>query len=125
MAAWAAMRTICVHMTVIVNGQSRELPDGETVSALLARVGLAPDKVAVELNRRILRTDKYETALKQGGGVLIAQVVGGDELRFSEHYACPVHGALAYGPFEPRDFSFNNPRAACPTSGATTSTWST
>jgi excinuclease ABC subunit A len=68
-----------------------------------------PDRVRV--------TDSVETALKQGGGVVIAQIVGGEELRFSEHYACPVHGALPYGAFEPRDFSFNNPRAACPTCG--------
>jgi excinuclease ABC subunit A len=66
---------------------------------------------------RIRVADSVETALKQGGGVLIAQIVGGSELRFSEHYACPEHGALPYGPFEPRDFSFNNPRAACPTCG--------
>jgi len=66
---------------------------------------------------RIRVTDSVETALKQGNGVLIAQIVNGTELRFSEHYACPEHGALAYGPFEPRDFSFNNPRAACPTCG--------
>ncbi len=68
-----------------------------------------PDRVRV--------TDSVETALKQGSGVLIAQIVDGDELRFSEHYACPEHGALAYGPFEPRDFSFNNPRAACEACG--------
>ncbi len=66
---------------------------------------------------RIRVTDSVETALKQGEGVLVAQVVDGEELRFSEHYACPVHGALSYGPFEPRDFSFNNPRAACPSCG--------
>ncbi len=72
---------------------------------------------AAEHPDRIRVADSVETALKQGGGVLIAQIVGGDELRFSEHYACPEHGALPYGPFEPRDFSFNNPRAACETCG--------
>ncbi|HEX6288463.1 MAG TPA: excinuclease ABC subunit UvrA [Herpetosiphonaceae bacterium] len=66
---------------------------------------------------RLRVADSVETALKQGGGVLIVQIVDGPELRFSEHYACPEHGALPYGPFEPRDFSFNNPRAACPTCG--------
>jgi excinuclease ABC subunit A len=66
---------------------------------------------------RLRVADSVETALKQGGGVLIVQILDGAELRFSEHYACPEHGALPYGPFEPRDFSFNNPRAACPTCG--------
>jgi excinuclease ABC subunit A len=85
--------------------------DGRTPSLQFPAPSLQdhPDRVRV--------TDSVETALKQGGGVLIAQIVGGEELRFSEHYACPVHGALAYGPFEPRDFSFNNPRAACPNCG--------
>jgi excinuclease ABC subunit A len=66
---------------------------------------------------RIRVADSVETALKQGNGVLIAQIINGTDLRFSEHYACREHGALPYGPFEPRDFSFNNPRAACPTCG--------
>ncbi len=66
---------------------------------------------------RLRIADSVETALKQGSGSLVAQIVGGEELRFSEHVACPVHGALPFGPFEPRDFSFNNPRGACPTCG--------
>lgn len=64
---------------------------------------------------RLRIADSVETALKQGEGVLIASIVGGEDLRFSEHFACPEHGSLPFGPFEPRDFSFNNPRGACPT----------
>ncbi len=60
-------------------------------------------------------TDSVETALRQGDGQLLVQIVEGEELRFSEHFACPEHGALPFGPLEPRDFSFNNPRGACPT----------
>ncbi|CAA9279158.1 MAG: Excinuclease ABC subunit A, partial [uncultured Chloroflexia bacterium] len=66
---------------------------------------------------RLRITDSVETALKQGEGSLIASIVEGEDLRFSEHFACPEHGALPFGPFEPRDFSFNNPRGACPTCG--------
>jgi excinuclease ABC subunit A len=66
---------------------------------------------------RLRITDSVETALRQGEGSMIASVVGGEDLRFSEHFACPVHGSLPFGPFEPRDFSFNNPRGACPTCG--------
>lgn len=61
--------------------------------------------------------DSVETALKLGGGTMSAQVVGGQELRFSERYACPVHGPLNIGALEPRDFSFNSPNGACPTCG--------
>jgi len=64
-------------MKLTVNGESREVPDGETVRALVLRYNLTPEKVAVELNRRLLRTDKYDTALKEGDEVEIVTFVGG------------------------------------------------
>ena len=91
-----------------------------TIEIVVDRLVIRRPPIPVALSEhpdRIRVADSVETALKQGAGVLIAQIVGGDDLRFSEHYACPEHGALPYGPFEPRDFSFNNPRAACPTCG--------
>ncbi|MFL5800426.1 MAG: excinuclease ABC subunit UvrA [Roseiflexaceae bacterium] len=66
---------------------------------------------------RIRIADSVETALKVGGGILLAQLVGGAELTFSQQYACPVHGPISLGSLEPRDFSFNNPNGACPTCG--------
>ncbi|HYE18603.1 MAG TPA: sulfur carrier protein ThiS [Tepidisphaeraceae bacterium] len=64
-------------MNVTVNGEPRELPEHETVAALLARLNLSPDKVAVELNRRILRTERYDTPLKQGDVIEVVTFVGG------------------------------------------------
>ena len=65
-------------MKVTVNGDPRELPDGETVRALIVRHNLSPDKVAIELNRRLLRGDKYDTPLKEGDEVeIVTFVVGG------------------------------------------------
>jgi len=64
-------------MVVKVNGESRELPDGETLLALIARYQLTPEKVAIELNRRLLRGERYETALKEGDEVEIVTFVGG------------------------------------------------
>ena len=64
-------------MTVTVNGQSRDLPEGETVRALVARYNLTPQKVAIELNRRLLRGEKYDTPLKNGDEVEIVTFVGG------------------------------------------------
>jgi sulfur carrier protein len=64
-------------MQVKINGESRDLPDGETVRALVVRYNLTPDKVAVELNRRLLRGDKYDTPLKDGDEVEIVTFVGG------------------------------------------------
>ncbi len=64
---------------------------------------------------RIRVADSVETALKLGGGRLLVQIVGGEELAFSEQYACPVHGPINLEALEPRAFSFNSPQGACPT----------
>lgn len=64
-------------MTVKVNGQDRDLMDGTTVLALIEQHDLTPQKVAVELNRRLLRTEKYDTVLKSGDQIEIVTFVGG------------------------------------------------
>ena len=70
-------RTIIAAMTVKVNGEARQLPDGETVRALVARHKLTPEKVAIELNRRLVRSNNYDTPLKDGDEVEIVTFVGG------------------------------------------------
>ena len=58
--------------------------------------------------------DSVETALKMAGGTVLVSVVDGDELLFSEQFAC-VHCNISLGELEPRTFSFNNPHGACST----------
>jgi len=64
-------------MVVKVNGEARQVPAGETVRALIARYQLTPEKVAVELNRRLLRAERYDTGWKEGDEVEIVTFVGG------------------------------------------------
>ena len=64
-------------MMVTVNGERRDLPDGESVRALVARYQLTPEKVAIELNRRLVRSEKYDQPLKEGDEVEIVTFVGG------------------------------------------------
>ena len=64
-------------MIVTVNGEPRDLPEGETVRALVARYHFTPEKVAIELNRRLLRSEKYDTPLKNGDEIEIVTFVGG------------------------------------------------
>jgi thiamine biosynthesis protein ThiS len=64
-------------MQITVNGDLREIPDGETVRQLVGRYNLVPEKVAIELNRRLLRSEKYETALREGDQIEIVTFVGG------------------------------------------------
>ncbi len=64
-------------MTLTVNGKPLEVPDGSTVLQLVERHNLTPQRVAVELNRRLLRTEKYDTVLNVGDEVEIVTFVGG------------------------------------------------
>ncbi|MEE8598055.1 MAG: excinuclease ABC subunit UvrA, partial [Dehalococcoidales bacterium] len=57
--------------------------------------------------------DSVETALKLGAGVVLVSIVNGEELLFSEHFAC-VHCGISLGEVAPRTFSFNSPHGACP-----------
>ena len=62
-------------------------------------------------NSRI--TDSVETALKLGAGVVLISIIDGEELLFSEHFAC-AHCGISLGEIAPRTFSFNSPHGACP-----------
>ncbi len=57
--------------------------------------------------------DSVETALKLGAGVVLVSISDGEELLFSEHFAC-VHCGISLGEIAPRTFSFNSPHGACP-----------
>ena len=64
-------------MKIKVNGQDRDVADGTTVTQLIEQHNLTPQKVAVELNRRLIRTNQYDTPLNDGDEVEIVTFVGG------------------------------------------------
>jgi len=65
-------------MRIQLNGESFELPDGETVADLLARQELTGRRVAVELNLDIVpRSQHAETVLKAGDQVEVVHAIGG------------------------------------------------
>ncbi len=64
-------------MTVTVNGDARDLPDGTTVRGLVGLLNLTPERVAVERNRRLVRGDAYDAPLAGGDEVEIVTFVGG------------------------------------------------
>ena len=57
--------------------QMSDFGEGETVRSLIVRSDLKPEKVSVELNRRLLRSERYDTPLKDGDEVEIVTFVGG------------------------------------------------
>ena len=64
-------------MLVKVNGQEMDVPEGSDIHGVLAIHKLTADKVAVELNRRLIRVEKYNTPLKSGDEIEIVTFVGG------------------------------------------------
>jgi sulfur carrier protein len=61
-----------------VNGERRKLPDGATVAALLAELGVAPAGIAVAVNERVVRRGSFEShALREGDAVEIIRAVAG------------------------------------------------
>lgn len=65
-------------MEIVVNGESRPAPEGQNVMGLLESMGLDPARVAVELDRRIVKRERWaETPLQPGARLEIVQFVGG------------------------------------------------
>ncbi|HEY6329021.1 MAG TPA: sulfur carrier protein ThiS [Blastocatellia bacterium] len=65
-------------MTVYVNGSEREIDQGAGIADLVKALDLKPERVAVELNRKILKRDQWgSTFLIEGDKVEIVHFVGG------------------------------------------------
>jgi excinuclease ABC subunit A len=70
------------------------------------------DRIVVKEGVSARIADSLETALKLGEGKVLVDVMGEEELLFSENHACP-HCGFSIGELEPRMFSFNSPFGAC------------
>jgi len=64
-------------MSITVNGELREVEEGTTLRGLVGQFNLVPEKVAIELNRRLARAEKYDQPLSAGDVVEIVTFVGG------------------------------------------------
>ena len=72
------------------------------------------DRLVIKPEIRGRLADSVETATALSGGIAVVDVIGGEELTFSQNYACQEHG-VSVDELTPRMFSFNNPYGACPT----------
>ena len=70
------------------------------------------DRIVVKEGIRSRLFDSVETALQLAEGYVVINVIDGEDMMFSEHYACP-HCGFTVGEIEPRLFSFNAPYGAC------------
>ena len=65
-------------MTLTINGEAREFTSVSTLAELVAQLDMKPDRVAVELNRELVRRDRWPaTQLAEGDKLEIVHFVGG------------------------------------------------
>ena len=76
-------------------------------------IEIVVDRLVVKEEMDTRLADSIETASGISGGTVICDIIGGEELMFSQNYACPEHG-VSMEELSPRMFSFNNPYGACP-----------
>lgn len=70
------------------------------------------DRLVIKEDVRSRLSDSLESTMGISGGLVIVDVIDGEELLFSQNYACPDHG-FSMEELSPRMFSFNNPSGAC------------
>lgn len=75
-------------------------------------VEIVVDRLVINDTVQSRLADSLETAIALTGGLVTIDVSGGEEMQFSQSYACPDHG-ISIDELEPRMFSFNNPFGAC------------
>ena len=72
------------------------------------------DRLVIKEDIRSRLAESIETATKLSGGLVAVDVIGGEEMQFSQSYACDEHG-ISIPELTPTMFSFNSPFGACPT----------
>ncbi len=77
-------------------------------------IEIVVDRLVMKRSVASRLTDSLETALSLTDGTVLVDVIDGEEMLFSQNFACPEHGSFM-DEIEPRMFSFNNPFGACPT----------
>ncbi|MGN0498804.1 MAG: excinuclease ABC subunit UvrA [Acutalibacteraceae bacterium] len=76
-------------------------------------IEIVVDRLVIKegINSRL--ADSIETAASLTKGLIMVSVQDGEDMLFSQNYACPDHG-VSVDELTPRMFSFNNPFGACP-----------
>ena len=99
-----------VRVDGIIYDLSEEIPMDKNKKH---NIEVVVDRLVIKESIRSRLTDSLETVFSLSEGSVIVDVIGGDELIFSQNYACPEHN-ISIEELTPRMFSFNNPFGACP-----------
>lgn len=102
------------YVRVLVDGNMYEL----TEEILLEKnkkhnISVVVDRLVVKDSIQKRLSDSIETVMHITGGTMTVNIIGGEDMNFSQNFACP-DGHITLDEIEPRMFSFNNPFGACP-----------
>lgn len=98
-----------------VNGENYEVTDDIDLSKNKKHnIEVVVDRIIIKDGIESRLTDSIETAVKLSDGLVIAQIIDGEEILYSTKFACPDHG-IGIEELSPRMFSFNAPFGACET----------
>ena len=102
------------YVRVIVDGNmfelSEEIPMDKNVKH---NIDIVVDRLVVKEGIEKRLTDSLENVFELSEGNAIVDIIDGEQIRFSQNFACPDCG-VSVDEIEPRSFSFNNPFGACP-----------
>ena len=102
------------YLRVRVDGNMYELTEEIKLEKNIKHsIEIIIDRLSIREGIEKRLTDSVENALKLGNGLIIVDVIGGEEMTFSQNFACPDCG-ISIDEVQPRSFSFNNPFGACP-----------
>jgi excinuclease ABC subunit A len=98
-----------------IDGEVYELDQPPTLDAKKKHnIEVIVDRFKIRADMALRLAESFETALRLSEGLaIVAALDSDDSLLFSERYACP-HCGYSLSELEPRIFSFNNPKGACP-----------
>lgn len=102
------------YVRVRVDGEMREVAEEIQLEKNKKHtIDVVIDRIVVKANVQGRLADSLEAATKLTDGRVVVDIIGGEELLFSEQFSCPYCG-FSIGELEPRLFSFNSPFGACP-----------
>ncbi len=103
------------YVRVLIDGNMYDLSEEiELDKNKKHTIAIVVDRLVVKADIQKRLSDSIETVMHLSEGILEVDVIGGDVLTFSQHFACP-DCEISIEEIEPRMFSFNNPFGACPT----------
>ncbi|MBC7266161.1 MAG: excinuclease ABC subunit UvrA [Coriobacteriia bacterium] len=99
---------------VRVDGEVRSLDEEIALDKNVKHtIEVVVDRIVIKEGVASRLAESVEMALRLSGGTVVAAVVDGEEISYSQALACPEHG-FSMDELQPRDFSFNAPYGACP-----------